>query len=264
MVSGNTMLRIGTYDYKTSNAPKIDGFTTIIVHPRKQYKYRVLDPYHIKSPDGYLIENAYQFRKVYENVKAQNQTNYYVGHVGRIKIWQHPAEQHLKLNEQTNILEPTAEYWAWRNKGLNHNLAVRFPAGRTNTHLCKGLITDDGQVLDYLQGRKIYIESYTKPGPNSKVEVREHPLFKDLQQRLTQGENILLCEVDGPQYHDSAPYNTLNPNDKNTWHLTITPQTIKAARWNPNRPFGHGWVLCAMLTDNEQAMYPPKIKISIK
>jgi len=259
------MLQFGTYDYKTSKYPKIPGFTNIIVHPRKNYKYRVLDPYHIRSPEGYLIENAYQFRKIYEHVTAQNNVNYYVGHVGRVKVWQHPAEQHLKLNPENNCLEPTPEYWAWRNKGLNHNLAVRFPAGKNNRHLCKGLITDDGQVLDYLQGRRIYIEAYTKPRiSDGKVEVREHPLFQDLQQRLAQGENLLLCEVDGPQYHASAPYNTLDPQDKNSWHLPINAQTIQQARWNPSRPFGHGFVLCAMLANLEQYMHPitPKIKFN--
>ena len=137
----------------------------------------------------------------------------------------------------------TDEYWIWRHKLLNNNFAVRYPNGFRGRRHCLSLLDDNGKFLDYVAGRQVYIESYTKG------DVRQHPLYRELEDKLRAGENLLILEVDGPRYHRTEPYNTLPEGS-----LAITEEIVKLARNHPKRPFGHGWVLGAMLAGLEDCL----------
>lgn len=91
-------------------------------------------------------------------------------------------------------------------------------------HTCVGLIDDDNNVLDYIAGRKIYIEGYLTS------DIRNNQQYKELQEYLKSGQSVTLIEVDGP---------------KNV--TEITAETLTFARNSTKLPFGHGWVIGAML-----------------
>lgn len=241
-------VRIGGYDYKTKAGAEYPGYTPILIHPGKANRYSGLSPYALKDSKGRIYENVYQGMKVYPMVSAQRQFAYVEGYRGRQLTWEHPSERHLIDPDAELTMENlTPEFCNWRNKLLNNEFAIRYTAGFRNRHTCRSLLTEAGEFLSYVPGRKVYIDCYTKG------DVREHPLYLELQQMLERGQNLLLMEVDGPRYHESAPFNEL-PAAVKDCSLPVTAEIVSLARNNPNRPFGHGWVLAAMLAGLEECM----------
>lgn len=179
--------------------------------------------------------------KIYAEVGKQNQWNYVEGYQGKQNTWSYPPETHVVNNQ----IQPA--YWQWRLKGLNHEFAIRYPNGFHGRHKCLYLIDDQGNFLDYLQGRKIYVDAYLESN------IRDHPLYQELVSLHQQGWGLIICEVDGPRFNESDPFNNL-PQNVEGCALPVTEETVKKARWNTARPFGHGWVLAAMLAGLESAM----------
>lgn len=148
----------------------------------KSSEYGELGPYELKDKQGRIMENIWQFSKVYEIVPRASEvyTQRY-----SIPVWQHPMEIHI----QNGYFTP--EFWRWRDKGMRNKMAVRYPVGRQNMHKCKFAIPydtiapSDGEKvsissidqLDYIQARKrIYLPVYINL-------VKEKPKFKELQER---------------------------------------------------------------------------------
>lgn len=231
-------IRVGRITYQSGKPvhPSFEGYTPIVVLT-KSSKYGDLGPYVLADSQGRIMENKFQFSKLYPWVPASRQV---YSRWNNTVIWSHPEEIH-----QGDDGQPTDEYWAWREKGMNNKWAVRYPVGNTSHRkLCIGVITEDGDVLGIKDGREqVYLKTYAEL-------VKLRPLFTKLQERLAGGENLLIIEVDGPHQESLEYY-------KETYGVTnsfITNDTILATKKNmaimledPKHSFGHGYCLAMAL-----------------
>lgn len=247
------MIYFGRYDPSTKQYPSVNGAIPILIHPGKTNRYASLSPYEIRDNLGRFVENVYQFSKLYRQVYYQNQSSYMVGHYGKVNTWSHPTETHIISNPNSythlgvngEYFTLTPEYYKWQQKGYYNQYAIRYPNGYTSRHECVGLLWNN-QILNYVNGRYVYINAYMVSN------IRSHTLYLELLNYLKNGQNLLILEVDGPKYHTSAPYNQIS--DQNPT-LLVTPETLRQARFNPDLPFGHGWIIAAMLLGIEMYMY---------
>jgi hypothetical protein len=171
---------------KVSNIlPQYPGFTNIVIVMKSHSEWWPLSPYYLKTDKNYRMENVYQFSKVYQQVP---QITYTLNRNDNTVIWNWPAEKHM--NEDGTLLP---EYWLWRQAGFNNKYAVRYPVGFSTCHnSLYSLIEKEGKPLDCIETRKqIYAPIYIEL-------VKQQKLFKILKQRLQNGENLLIIEVDGP------------------------------------------------------------------
>jgi len=244
-------IRVGRIKYVNGEQvyPSFKGFSPIVVMT-KSSEYGAIGPYELKDENGYIFEDLWQFSKVYEKVPETHEvyTQRY-----RVPAWDHPAEIHMKDGFFTQ------EFWSWRQKGLSNAIAVRYPVGRKNMHLCKFAIPydtpcnhdslvsiDSIEHLDYIQSRKrTYIPVYIELA--SKQE-----LFKQLKQRHEDGEDLLIIEVDGPHQESLSYYMQKYGVGKDF----IEKDTIIASEDNmkiivndPKHPAGHGYALAIGLQD---------------
>lgn len=235
------MIRVGRIKYVNGRQvyPSYEGYTSIIVMT-KSSEYGDLGPYVLKTKEGYIFENVWQASKVYEIVPRANEvyTQQYP-----IPVWKHPMETHMKDGVLTD------KYWLWRDKLMNNSMPVRYPVGRDNMHRCKFAIPypcdkDSVEKLDYIQSRKrTYLPLYVSL-------VTKHPLFKKLQDRYLNGENLLIIEVDGPHQERLGYYQTEYGVDSNfieedTMIANLENLTIMCN--DKKEKFGHGYCLAAAL-----------------
>jgi hypothetical protein len=227
--------------YPGKPLPKKDGYTNILIHTQETNLGGKLSPYNVKNEKGQILENIWQFSKWYPSVDKQ-EIHLSARYPNSRVIWNHPAETHAIKDE------PTDEYWAWREKGMNNPYAVRYPAGFQNRHncICSLWEDDNGEYdqLDYLTARKvIYCGEYIK----AYKSIDDYHLLK---KKLDNGENLQIIEVDGPDptctYY---PYNKISVDNPG---LKITEKRIKILLNDPRKPFGHGYVIAALLLDGEK------------
>jgi hypothetical protein len=233
------MIRVGRRIYDKQGGfvdPSYPGFEPVLCLTAGT-KYGSLSPYCLKDAQGRILENIWQFSKLYAQVPATRaKLNRYSNQV----IWQWPAERHI--DAQGN---PNAEYWAWRQAGMAAPHPIRYPVGYNARHQCICAIPEGTtERLDYIQSRKrIYWPLY-------RDMVKSAPQFAELKEKLAQGKNLLIIEVDGPhqeslghyieQYGVSADFienNTVLCNDANLGILLN----------DPKHPYGHGYCLAAAL-----------------
>jgi hypothetical protein len=228
--------------YPSKPCPKKQGYTNILIHTGEKGLGAGLSPYRLEDEQGRILENIWQFSKWYPFVEAQCIP--YSRYKQTPIIWDHPKEIHCINNE------PTDEYWNWREKGMNNKYAVRYPVGYNNRHNCICALwpespnSDIYDKLDYLSARKkIYVNEYIRLHKNVDD-------FHILQEKLSNGENLQIIEVDGPDPTlDYFPYNLLSVNDPG---LVINKQIIKALINDTRKPFGHGYTIAALLLDKEK------------
>lgn len=186
------------------------------------------------------IANAWQFSKVYPELPESTQ---YYSPYDRTVIWEWPTETHLDENR-----ELTPEYWAWRDAGMTHDQAVRYPAGMKHRHECAFslLINQDGseERLNYIQARKrLYIPWYVH-------SVRRLPQFRELKARVKAGENLLIVEVDGPHQESLAHYQDKYDVDDDFIEggtMLATLDNLSIMLNDSKHAFGHGYCLAAAL-----------------
>lgn len=236
-MTGN--IRVGRCKYDKMGKrmdPIYKGYTSIIVLT-KSSEYGSLGPYLLTDSYGRIIENVYQGSKVYEKVPKTIQR--YSRWDNKV-IWDHPAEIHIK----NNIL--TSEYYNWRNKLMNNKYAVRYPLGYGNNKYCKYAYRDgyEGEKLDYIETRKlIYIPLYCD-------NVIYQKQYKELENRLKNGENLLIIEVDGPHQEDILYYKSkYNVNDDfiENDSMLVNEKNIDIMLNDTKHPFGHGYCLAMSL-----------------
>lgn len=198
-----------------------------------------------------LVECAYQFSKVYPSVDDVIQTK---SRFDRTVIWKWPAQVHLapspqNPNERTLL---TPEYLQWRKAGMIAKDPIRYPVGPSKMNTCAFSLaqTEDGKLspypLDYVASRKaIYLPLYVKA-------VKSHPEFAKLKERLLNGENLLIIEVDGPQSRSLSYYQ----QTYGVRHDFIENDTILVTRERLNilindgkERYGHGYCLAGSLLD---------------
>lgn len=102
------------------------------------------------------------------------------------------------------------------------------------------------EKLDYIAARKlVYLREYCRL-------VKNKPKFTELQKRLTNGENLLIIEVDGPHGEDIEYYkNRYNVNNDFIDHNTMiaNENNLHIMINDSKHPFGHGYCLAAALLD---------------
>lgn len=240
------MIRIGRRAYigkRFVDPPLPDGFIKIIVMIKEDLKnneYGSLSPYSITDEFGFLIENRWQFSKVYPTVPDTKQP--YSINNPQI-IWQHPKEDHIDANGNV-----TQDYLVWRKKGMQNKDPVRYPVGMKFRHTCafslldvnpQGIVTNK-EKLNYVDARKqIYLKYYCG-------NVKDHPHFKLLKTMLDNGQNIMIVEVDGP-HQESLDYYKSNYNVKDDFivnsSIECNIQNMKILLNDTKHAFGHGYCL---------------------
>jgi hypothetical protein len=228
---------VAKYNYKTKVICHKPGATTLLMHVKNDTFGASLSPYVLRNEKGHLLENTWQFSKVYPKVKAiTTKIHQYSNKI----IWEHPEEIHI--DSEGNL---TKEFWAWRKKGRNNEYAVRYPNGfygRTECQfsICKNEL-GEYECLDYIQARKgIYYAEYEKL-------CKTNNEFIEIKERLNNGESFLIIEVDGPDpLLDFPPYNRISV--EKPW-LRISQNVINLLVNDTRKPFGHGFCIASLLLD---------------
>jgi len=234
------MIRVGRRQYINGKPvdPNFPGFTPILCLTPST-KYGKLGPYCLEK-DGQILENIWQFSKVYKFVPAvcERYSRY-----DQTIIWKNPAQNHLDENDNL-----TQNYLEWREKGMNNKYAVRYPVGYKFRNKCLfSLKTLDGPRLDYIDARKqIYLPLYLEL-------VKNCPQFLELKGRLANGENLLIIEVDGPHQESLNYYKSkYGVNDdfiiSNT--IVVNKENMNVMLNDPKHSFGHGYCLGIALFEN--------------
>lgn len=223
----------------------------ILIHTSNKYLGGSLSPYHLKDENGCLLENVWQFSKVYWTVYAQKTalSSYDPDNI----IWEHPAEIHIDPTSR----KPTKEYWEWRKKGTHNAKAVRYPNGFHGRNECayalwpadKCTIGEETDIVDpdgvkykkltYIEARKvIYCGEYARL-------VHLTDCFKKIQQMISEGQTIQIIEVDGPNidWYKKSPISG-GIKDKS---LAMKKSVIDYLLNDPTHPFGHGYTIAALL-----------------
>lgn len=225
------MIRVGRI--VKNKIPFFENFIPIIVMT-KSSKYGDIGPYCLKNESGHIMENIWQFHKVYNKVPKIKQS--YSRWDSRM-IWEYPEEIHVENGEPNDL------YWRWRENGLNAKDAIRYPVGIKHRHECLYSLLN-GEKLNYVEARKqIYFKEYEKL-------VKQHPTFIKLQKMLAKGINLLIIEIDGPhqeslnyykeKYHVDEYFIQQDTMLMNQDNLDIVLNDVKHA-------FGHGYCLAACL-----------------
>lgn len=242
-------IRVGTCSRSSKNRvlPIYEGYNPIFCLTPST-PYGSLGPYDLYDSTGRMMENIWQFSKVYPNVEAQKQINY----SGKV-IWTHPPETHcISIDDEWYI---TKEYIDWRDKGFYCNFPIRYPPGFRNMNKCLfaletvGSIKDPipkSQMLNYVDARKkIYLPNYNKL-------VVKKPQFKKLKDQLVNGTNLLIIEVDGPVQSSLDYYKEkYNVDDEFIQQdsMEVTVDNLKIMLNDTKHPFGHGYCLAAALLE---------------
>jgi hypothetical protein len=237
------MLRVGRRQFTGGHGirdcqyPNYTKIVVLIENNIRENEYGSISPYVTKNDRGQIIENIWQFSKIYHHVP--NVRERLMG-----GFWSHPSEQHV--NDDLSI---RPEYFAWREKGFNFPYPVRYPVGRDYRARASCLYSlktqADGSIdlsrqLDYIQARKeIYVTEYCK-------SLHHETNFLQLCDRFLNGENLLIVEVDGP-HQESLSYYTkkygvpINFFEGGT--VAVNVDNMKILLNDPKHPFGHGYCL---------------------
>lgn len=237
------MIRVGTCSFdkrKRAILPSYEGFTPIVI---MTYKYSPefwpLGPYALKDDKGRIMENVWQFSKVYEKVPETTQ----------FPAWSHHEERHI--DENGNILPA---YWEWREKGMNNKSYVRYPVGQDNMSKCVYAIPEDNldQKLDYVESRRrIYIPLFCE------LAKKEKTCFPGLKERLANGENLLIIEVDGPRAKSLEYYKekySVGDNFIENDTMLATAENLTIMAVDTKHPFGHGYCLAMALLEIDEIL----------
>ena len=248
------MIRVGKalYDNKgIKTDPSYPNYEKIVVIMKSHSKYYPLSPYYLKDENEVLMENYWQFSKIYRQVpKSLQKRSRYDSTI----IWDHPKEDHIiKINGIDKI---TNEYIEWRKKGMKCPDPIRYPVGFNYRQTCYGALKctqnedtiDETKILDYVEARKqIYVKKYCDL-------VKKEPLFLELQKKLKKGINLLIVDVDGP-HQESLDYYKNNYNVSNNFienHTVLMNQeAIKIFLNDTKHSFGHGYCLAMALLNKD-------------
>lgn len=247
-------LRVGRCKYSGDGAisyPNVPGFTNIPVITKSRGKYSQLSPFYLVDEQGRIMENLWQFSKIYEVVPKSRQVK---SRWDPQVIWEYPKEQHITYIN--GLPYPNTNYLRWREMGMRCPHAIRYSVGYKNKGkvICSYRNLPDGSIdfanpMDYITARKaIYFPLYT-----SMVQMGEKmKLFNELRGRLATGENLCIIDVDGP-HQESMPYylekyqgyidETFIQYDS----ILINETHMRVLLNDPLHPFGHGYCLAMAL-----------------
>ncbi len=237
---------VGRRIYKGSKFtdPTLPGCYPVVVMTAST-KYGSLSPYELRDPQGVIVENKWQFAKIYLTVPKTCER---VSRWDQTIIWQWPEQEHARYgNSQLQILPA---YLQWRQAGMAVQKPIRYPVGRKARSECIGALAEnpDGslnpQILNYIEARKkIYVPVYSEA-------VIKQPQFQELQHRVAAGQSLLCIEVDGP-HQESLPYYIQKYGVRADFIVNecilAEPGGLDLLLNDPTWPYGHGFCLAALL-----------------
>lgn len=245
-------IRVGTCSWNKGKRidPRYEGFTNIVCLT-KSTAYGCLSPYcltvKIKDKD-IIMENAWQYSKVYPNVQETEQTR---SRFDKTIIWKWPFQVHA-IENNSGGWRITPAYLEWRNAGMVVNEPIRYPVGRNFMHRCLFALknNEDGSInpkmLNYIESRiEIYLPLYCGA-------LKQHEEFKKLKERVCNGENLLIIEVDGPKTRSLGYYkNKYGVDDDFITDDTIeiNNKVLNIMLNDDKERFGHGYCLAGCLLD---------------
>jgi hypothetical protein len=252
----NSQIRVGRRVYNNSGSftdPSFEGFENIFCLT-KSSEYGSLSPYLLKNNHGHIMENIWQFAKIYQKVPESKQK---YSRYDSTVIWDHKEEIHAINTNNTFI--PTLAYKKWRQKGMECKYPIRYPVGFNNRNLCIGSIKsseynkcifDENYVpklLTYIEARKeIYLKTFLKL-------VKKENDYTKLINKLKNGKNLLIIEVDGPHGEDLEYYKTkyeVGDDFITNNTILVTSKNIDIMLNDRKHPFGHGYCLgIALIND---------------
>ncbi len=244
-------VRVGKCLYKNGKRidPEYPEFTKIVCLT-KSTEYGDLGPYCLKDDKDRLMENIWQFSKIYPKISKNKEK--YSRYDSRI-IWEWDKDTTFIKKDIIKEDIITEDYYIWRKKGMNSKDPIRYPVGYNNMSSCVGVLLeaekyDIKNALGYVESRKkLY-------GPLYIDLVKKQKRFNELKKRLNNGENLLICEVD-VAFQDGMTYykekfgvdnnfienNTMEINQKN-FDIVLNDSKYRC---------GHGYFLAAALLDLE-------------
>jgi len=246
--------RIAQRSAKGEKYPKTEGYVNIAVTSHNASGVgSELSPFKLKDEQGHLMENIWQFSKVYSFVPD---------HIDKKTGWSHDREIHINKKTQTI----NSEYWDWRKKGMTFEEPMRYPVGISHRQYCKySLWPESGDLADavdmnenapavkykYVPARvKIYCPVYMEMA-------KKNEDFDIISQLLNEGYNVQILDVDGPDRpkvkegqkvpapYDQMPDGTYGENGVGS--IEINENNIKTMLTDVTQPFGHGYALACLL-----------------
>jgi hypothetical protein len=244
---------IATQQIKSTNAKPInlEDYEIINVLKWNNSKWKQLCPYLLKTDGneicfntgGILFENFYQGCKVYDIIyknevypskNQMNNPNYLWWKFEPIN----PSGDIILVNNKINY----DLYFRWRNSLWNCLNPIRYPNKiyrRKNTQfvLC---IDKDGNEnrLDYISSRKeIYVKEYIRL-------IKKLPEYLNLLNKLINGKNIMICEIDVPAKNKKGLYGEYS-DENNISFMSI--EKLELLLNDTNEAFGHGLCLAYSL-----------------
>lgn len=222
-----------------------EGSTKIIVMMKSHCpKWFPLSPYSLKTEEGYLFENYWQFSKVYEVVP---QSKEYYSRYDKTVIWEWEEERHCSRKNNDEEWEILPDYFNWRKEGFHNKYPVRYPVGFHHKSKVLFSLSDEGERLNYVEARKkIYLENYSRI-------VKKEKRYQELRKRISEGESISIYEVDGP-HQESLEYYKNKYNVKDDFivehSILVTHKNIEIMMEDTKHSFGHGYCLGLTLLDD--------------
>ncbi len=211
-------------------APEAPGFITINVTSMNSKSVGAeLSPFRLKTSEGYIMENVWQFSKFYDvidSVSGADET-----------AWSYEFEQHSDNGT------PNANYWIWRDAGFKFPYPVRYPVGKGKKPICS---IWEGKHLGYIDARKqIYIPIYTQLAKATE----DYAIIKHL---VNSGYNVQLMDFDGPPIEMTE---SMYAKVKNIKHFELSTGTmiVDKSNWNDlinceHIILGHGFVLASIIS----------------
>lgn len=222
---------------------KYPGYKPVVVLT-KSSPYGSLGPYVLKDEHGRIMENVWQFSKVYPFVPKTTQR---YSQWDNTVIWDRPAETHL---DGETVLD---SYWNWREAGMSAQYPIRYPVGRSKhrsaclyavkSHQRRTFIPQE-ERLTYVEARRqIYLPEYVRL-------VKKEAQFSYLRGLLARGTPLLIMEVDGP-HQESLPYYQSKYSVASDFivdsTMIATRSNISTMLLDDKHAFGHGYCLAAAL-----------------
>lgn len=181
--------------------------------------------YRDKIPKGYKIINCTtQSKDEYRRLSPFMTTNPYC-YAGLSAKSVENAWQYSKIYPEyaDENGDPTPEWFKWRDKGFSYYKAIRYPMGKGAIPLYSWW---NGARYKYIEARKrIYVPLY-------ELSIKNNPVFISLKREYEKGTLLAIRDFD-------------------VYRLDLEGLTVKDAINNPDKKFGHGFVLYKMLTQED-------------
>lgn len=184
------------------------------------------------------------------------------------------GEGHVVWNQQTQDWDITPKFWAWRRKWAKETKGKRYlpkkiPSQPRELPL---FAIHDGKRVNYLDSRKYYLRKYCQT-------IKNMPVIDLMRRNILRGIKYMIIDLDGPadnMYKQvGRSYVVRSSNERAMYSQEMHPKTGYEASWplfeaafrNPAEPFGHGFIVAAVLlaltenkTDSQQNQSLPVVK----